>query len=585
MLNKNKNEEEGNNNKPIKIEEVELNPDRNTFENELRREYSKEDINNYFNTINENKILCWENKLLEYQLPIRDFSNVTDPDILNEKYHDIITMRIIKGDIERTRVYESLYMHNFKEYLYQIIIYYLNRNKIAYKQGLNEIAAPFILLKYKLKISFTRIYKMLVCFIDKFLTNYYHEKEFFSLRSSYSLINLLLRYHIPEIFDKFEYFLITPDLYATPWIITLFSIKCNLNVLYYLWDKIILFDDVLFPHFFITAYLMMNKDKFLNVDSSLILTALSKLQMESIEEVIKIINVSVEIKDKTPNSIYLLSTKLEIFNYYSTQLESLYNEYKPNKMLALPMFANDIFCITYKNLIGCPDENCENFLKPRNFNNLSKCIYCRDRQLKKKISYIIFDLRIFEKDENENIFSANYGGSFPGFLPKSLRISKEQLNDENFPENILKDYKNEKDNYHFILITSETNYFKKYEKEFYKKSDKRNSKLGVFFKDYKELNVKKVEEVFHNNKNKNKKEYILFKEYDNFKKIIKAMNKEGFKYVSYIYGGYKEIHSFAMKYKIDLLGHGPKCFLCQKEPKQKENNFSFFRLLSIKKEN
>ena len=170
----NKNEEEDNNNKSIKIEEIQLNPDRDSFENELRRDYSKEDINHFFDAVNENKIISWENKLLESQLPTRDLSNITDSDILNEKFQDKNTIRIIKGDIERTRVYESLYMHNFKEYLYQLIIFYVNRTNIAYKQGLNEITAPFILLKYKLKISFTRIYKMLVCFIDKFLTNYYH---------------------------------------------------------------------------------------------------------------------------------------------------------------------------------------------------------------------------------------------------------------------------------------------------------------------------------------------------------------------------------------------------------------------------
>ena len=55
-------------------------------------------------------------------------------------------IRIIKGDIERTRVQESIYMKSFK--------------------------------KYKLSITFTRIYSMMVCFIDKFLTNYFHDLNF-----------------------------------------------------------------------------------------------------------------------------------------------------------------------------------------------------------------------------------------------------------------------------------------------------------------------------------------------------------------------------------------------------------------------
>ena len=52
------------------------------------------------------------------------------------------------------------------------------------------------------------------------------------------------------------------------------------------------------------------------------------------------------------------------------------------------------------------------------------------------------------------------------------------------------------------------------------------------------------------------------------------MNIDGFKYVSYAYGGYKEIHDCAIKYKIDLLEHGEKCFLCKGE--QKNNFFKFW---------
>ena len=571
MLNNN---EEENKIQKLKIEEIELNPERNEFENELRKNFSKEDVSHYFEVLSDNKILSWENKLFESKLPIRDFSGVTDADILNEKYDDDKVSRIIKGDIDRTRVQESIYMPSFKEYLYKIIVYYINKNNIAYKQGLNEIAGPFILLKYKLQLSFTRIYKLLVCFIDKFLTNYFHEREFFSLKSSFSLINLLLRYHDPELFHRFEHCLISPDLYATPWIITLFSSKCALNVIYYLWDKLILFEDNLFPHFFITAYLILNKSKFFNIDSSVLLTSLSQLQISTIEEVNKVLNFSTDIRDKTPKSLYLLSNKLEIFNYDSKKLKNLYNEYKPDKMLALPIFPNDIFCIIYKNLIGCPDEKCENFLKKRKFNNLSKCIYCRDKAVKKKISYVVFDLRIFEDEENkDNKNKKKLSNSFPGFLPKTFRITNQQLKEENFPENILSLYKNEKDNYHFIIITSETNYFDEFEKEFYIDKEENNCKLGVFYKGHKELNVKKVDEKFK--KQKNNKEYILLKEYDYFKKLIEGMNKEGFKYVSYTYGGYKEIHSFAIKYKIDLLDHGSECFLCKEE--RKSNKFFFFK--------
>ena len=233
-------------------------------------------------------------------------------------------------------------------------------------------------------------------------------------------------------------------------------------------------------------------------------------------------------------------------------------------MFALPMFPNEIFCITQKNINGCLDENCENFLKKES-GNLSKCIFCRNKQVKRKNAYIIMDLRIFEENEKKN------SDSFPGFLPKSVRLTAQQLSTEVLLKNIVNDYENEKNNYHFILITSETSYFEQYEKEFYKDQRRSgNNKFGINYKRKRELNEKKVNEKI---KNHNCKEYRLLKEYDNFKKIIEIMNKKGFKYVSYVYGGYKQIHFYAMKYKIDLLEHGENCFLCKEKKRSTFFNF------------
>lgn len=564
-------------NSSLKLEEIELNPERKIFENNLRRKNSKEDIDHYFDTITEIKVIGWENKLLESKLPFRNFSRIIDADILSEEMPDIKTMRIIKGDIERTRVQESLYMPSFKDYLYQLIIYYVQKNNITYKQGLNEIAGPFILLKYKLKLSFSRIYKLMVCFIDKFLTNYFLEKEFYSLQSSFGLIHLLLQYHDIELFKKFEYALISPDLYATSWALTLFANKCELNVIYYLWDKLILFDDTLFPLFFITAYLILNRKKFFVDDYSAVLTELSQMQIDTISEVNTILDFANEIRDKTPNSLYLLSNKLEIFNYNSSNLQALYEQYKLNQMIAMPLFPNDIFCITHKNIIRCPDINCENF-KIKKLNNSSKCIFCRNRDLKKKLPFIIIDIRIFnqeiynteQSDKNKDLSLVDL---FPGFLPKSIRVTPEQLNSEEYPKNIINDYQNEKDKYHFIIITSDTKNYFEYEDKFYKYKNERKSIKGTFIKRLKELDMEKVDDYF--NETKDKKEYYLLKEFDIFKKLVNEMNLQKFKYVSFAYGGYKKIHSFAMKYNIDLLEHGKECILCKEEENErKERKFS-----------
>ena len=515
---------------------------------------TKKEVDKYFDIITENKILGWESKLLESKLSIRDFSYVTDADILSSEFNDRKTAKIIKGDIERTKVIESIYMDNFKDYLFQFIIYYLNENGILYKQGLNEIAGPFILLKYKIQISFTKIYSIFTCFVDKFLLNYFFESDFYSLKSSLSLINLLLRYHCPDIFHLFEYCLIFPDLYATSWLLTLFSNKCGLDMIYYLWDKLILFDDPFFIHFFIVALLIKNKNKFFEVEENIILSVLSKFRFNSVEEINIILDMALDLRNNTPNSFYLFAKNLNIFVYGSNSLKELYEYYNPDNMLCLPIFPSEVFNITYKDLIGCPEENCKNFfLKNKFFDKEKKCIFCRNKNIKPQLFYVIFDLRIFE----EKYISS----SFSGFLPKTVTITKEDFSNDNFPKNILKEYLEDKENTHFILMTSETD-FEKLEKEYYKrkKDDKRGSKVGVFYKVIKEFDNKKAEEL----KNKSRKDYNLLMEYNNFKKLIEEMNEEGFKHVSYIYGGFKNVHTFAIEYNIELLEHQKKCELCTK---------------------
>jgi len=131
------NNNEENKKTSLKIEEVELNPERNTFENTLRQKFSKEDVIQYFDIINEHKLKGWEKILFQSKLPIRDLSNITDADILNEQCHDKQTNRIIRSDIECILVQESIYMNSYKEYIYQMLIYYINKNNIPYIQGLN----------------------------------------------------------------------------------------------------------------------------------------------------------------------------------------------------------------------------------------------------------------------------------------------------------------------------------------------------------------------------------------------------------------------------------------------------------------
>jgi hypothetical protein len=112
---------------------------------------------------------------------------------------------------------------SFREYIEILLTTYCKKNDIKYKQGLNEIMGPFILLKSFVPMTLSKVYNIFSLFVNKYIRNYYHEEEFFSLRSSLGLLKLLLKYHDPAICNLFEYAIITPEMYATPWILTVFA--------------------------------------------------------------------------------------------------------------------------------------------------------------------------------------------------------------------------------------------------------------------------------------------------------------------------------------------------------------------------
>lgn len=176
-----------------------------------------ETIIKIFSGITEETIMIWESILLNSNNNLTCHLIHEDDDMLS---HESNNNKVIHNDVERTRVKDRELLHEFRFYLEKILSYYCFKNDLFYKQGLNEILAPFLLLKSNINISFSKIFNIYSCFIGRFLPNYYSEKDFFSLQSMLSLLNVLLRYHNPMLYYLLEYAMITPEMYATSWLLT-----------------------------------------------------------------------------------------------------------------------------------------------------------------------------------------------------------------------------------------------------------------------------------------------------------------------------------------------------------------------------
>jgi len=136
---------------------------------------------------------------------------------------DLPNQNVIKIDVKRTRP-EADDRLAFKNYLELLLTYYCKYMKISYKQGLNELFAPFLCLHQSSpSISLQGVMKMCMMFSEIFAGGFYIDEEFIALEHSFVVIQILLKYHDPELFFYLKKNEITPELYSTPWLLTLFA--------------------------------------------------------------------------------------------------------------------------------------------------------------------------------------------------------------------------------------------------------------------------------------------------------------------------------------------------------------------------
>ncbi len=490
----------------------------------------------------------------------------TNEEILEYKY-DNSRFLVLDNDIERTRITERKQYKDYEHYLKQLLVYYCDMNKIAYKQGMNEIMGVFLLMKcMDDKIELYEVYNMFLLFLDYFFCNYYYDKEIYALKSSCSLIQLLMRYHEPEIYNRFNLAFVTPEVYSTNWLLTCFSNKNSFEVSILLYDFLLFYNDQAMIYYLIVAFFLNNKKIILSQDIFHVVQCITKLGLVNVEVVQKIMETAIKVKENTPYSLYILMDMLQIFKYKSSFIKFQYEKIKPNNFLVFPIFPSEVLYSSFPSVLSCPNYTCKNFTNEYHKNSWPKnniCQYCKDKKLiKKTIKYLICDIRIFNDDKEVYI-----SGVFPNMkiFPKSVLIS------DNFEQEIVKFMKDNSfdEKMHVIFVSNRTNNFEKYETKLYTENlteiEKFTEKYGLSGRKEATLNKELVKNYLKFYKN----EENLIKEYDNFRKIVKALMKIGIKYISFSYGGYTEIHYLLSILKLPLTSHNSKqCNFCIEDKKR-----------------
>ena len=563
-------------------------------------EITIEKADQLFSIITEEKIMRWENKLYNN---FNYYKVIDDSMILNVK-KDSKFQPVIINDSKRTRVRESILIPNFKDILENILSFYCVSKNIYYKQGLNEIFGPLLLMRYKIKkLKLSKLYLFGEVFIDKFLPNYFYENDFYALKGSLKLFFILLKYHEPSVYNILDENEILPEMYATNWILTIMSGKIKLDVLFDLWDYLLENDDPLLIHFIFVALLISKREIIINCEKTILPSLMSNLTILEKDELKSIIELAKDLRKQTPYSFRLLADKLGILIPKCENLKERFEKYEPEMIQAMPIFPQEIFYMTNKNKIVCPNPYCingkyfkniqikngkirykidfeildqetENEIKENsNSDNYEKnkyiCEKC-DMKIEKELNYIIVDLRITENKIDKM--------ELDGFWKKVIEWNQEELKSEGINELLAEKYFDLRGKFHFILLTSTTDTFSKFESDFYKNNISEEDKTKMIFG---LIEQKKEDKQLDLNAGKlSTKEIFKLKEYDNFRKTLKSMQNHNYPYISFVYGGYYKMHEESINMDIDLSSHNIEtCEICKeinaqnKNYKEKENDF------------
>ncbi|KAE8997647.1 hypothetical protein PR001_g19529 [Phytophthora rubi] len=223
---------------------------------------------------------------------------------------DLDNQRVIAADAARTRGNEPRFQQpETVELVAKLLTYYCKCRSIRYKQGMNEVLAPFLLLTEQrdgceepVPLAEGVVFQCFYALIDRFMPHVFVDKEFRSLQSSFQLYKLLMLYHDPELCHYLDQHDMTPELYVTPWFMTLFARSLSPECVFYLWDFFLLEEDPYLLHFVAYALVAANKDRILQAEIAMLPQVLSSLTFSSREELEQVCASALVISESTPRS-------------------------------------------------------------------------------------------------------------------------------------------------------------------------------------------------------------------------------------------------------------------------------------------
>lgn len=203
-----------------------------------------------------------------------------------DKTTPVATDRQISVDIPRCHQYNELMASpQGHQKLARILKAWLNYNssEYVYWQGLDSLAAPFLLLNFD---NEALAFACFNAFVNKYLKGFFRKDNQLIVQQYLSMFSELLSYHDPSLASHLEKLGFLPNLYAIPWFLTMFTHVLPLHKILHIWDCLLLGDEK-FPLCIGLAILNQLKQELMEFNFNDCIVAFSDLPEIDIEKCIR----------------------------------------------------------------------------------------------------------------------------------------------------------------------------------------------------------------------------------------------------------------------------------------------------------
>jgi hypothetical protein len=268
------------------------------------------------------RLQAWSALLLgsDYSQHISN-NNPRIKDFLTEKLSSCQEQHVLEADVPRTRAENEIFRSpSIRTVLHRILQKFCLEHSIQYKQGMNEVLAPFIALlpsdatalassssslpDAQYSKDYYLIYSLYNAFMVRYLERFFCLDDSSFLYKSFRCFHLLLLYHDPQLANHLLDLEFSPEFYAPQWFLTLYARALPLVHVLRLWDMMIAVDDPSFLFFIGLTLLIKQRDRILLSDLGNIPEVISSnIKFNNEEEIDMIVKEALTFYQITPRCL------------------------------------------------------------------------------------------------------------------------------------------------------------------------------------------------------------------------------------------------------------------------------------------